>query len=337
MRRYAASFLAVFIIVLSACPNPSGGGGGNGEETKPPQDGKTRVYFVNNNDFSVTVYSDYSRLSKFADVTANSQSDEIESAPNDSAVFYLTYRISIDDVPFPYEEESLVARIDAEKITTLTIPRLSELDPTELAKPITAGVHIKIQNTSSSSLILRRGNREEIPQGANSPILNAGDTGHYLITAGSVSGYSFMKNSTTSVTFPAGLTNFVSGHFYSLDFDGSVLTLLADNPITIEQALASVYGTVPLPPAKPAGLVASADSGGISLRWNKAANANSYDIYRATSTYDTLQKIKEAVKETACTDTGVTGGYTYYYSVKAVNSSGESSFSDRVSARAVSH
>jgi fibronectin type 3 domain-containing protein len=334
MRRYAALFLAAFIIVLSACPTTTDPGdpgkiqdnNGNGEETKPSQDGKTWVCFVNDNDFSVTIYRDSSRLSKFADVTANSKSSEIETAPNGNAVFYFIYHISIDDVPFVYEEQGMVVRIDAEKITTLTIPRLSELSPDELEKPVTARVYIKIQNAGSFALSLKQGNYEATPQGTNSPILNGGETGHYLINAGPVSDYSFMKNTSTPVIFPAGLTKFVSGHFYSLKFDGNVLTLLADKPITLAQALEI------LPPENIS--AKSLANGRISLVWDKTGTETNYVIYRSESETGTYTRIGTS-ELTSYTDDTVFAANTYYYRISSIKSSTESAKSTTVvSARA---
>lgn len=96
-------------------------------------------------------------------------------------------------------------------------------------------------------------------------------------------------------------------------------------------------GTIPLPPAKPAGLVvSSAGSGSVSLSWNGVANANSYEVYRANSKDGTAAKIG-TVTGTSYTDSTVGAGALYYYSVRAVNSSGSSPSSDKAFACAASH
>jgi uncharacterized repeat protein (TIGR02543 family) len=238
MRKYAALLLSAAMTLLSACPNLN-----DDENPEPAPEGKTTsVCFVNDNDFSITVYSDSSRLSKLADVPANSQSDPIQTTPDSNAVFYLTYHIPIEEFAFPYNGSALPVRIDAGKTTTVSIPLLADLDADELAKPVTTGVHIKMQNAGTSGLVLRRGSYEENPQGASSAIVNAGETVHYLVNSGPVSSYSFMKNTITPVPFPDSLTEFTAGHFYSLKFNGNAIILAADRPITIAEALKTVSG-----------------------------------------------------------------------------------------------
>jgi hypothetical protein len=316
MKKYPALLLAVFMVLLSSCPNPSGGGNNNDDDNKEPSpDGKTRVCFVNNNDFSVSVYSDSSRLVKFTDVKAGGESEAVETAPSAGAVFYLSYRILIDDQEFPYNHSGLAARIDAEKITRITIPLLSELDADELVKPVTGQVHIKIQNTGNIALVLRRGGYETIPQGASSPIINGGETARYEVDGGPVSNFSFMKNTVDPVAFPAGLADFVPGRLYVFRFDGNALTLLADKPLTIAQALSIV------PPENIS--AKSLANGHISLAWDKVGTETGYVIYRSeseTGTYASAGK----TDVTSYIDTAVVVGNTYYYRISAVKNNIES-------------
>jgi fibronectin type 3 domain-containing protein len=288
-------------------------------------DGKTRVYFVNGNDFSVVVYSDSSRLVKFADVKANAESNPAETDLDSNAVFYLSYRIMIEDQEFSYNS-SLPARVDEEKTTRVTIPLLSELDSAELAKPVAAGVYIKIQNTGASALVLRKGASDEIPQGASSPILNGGETALYLINSGAASNYSFMKNSVTAVAFPSGLTNFQEGHLYSLKFDGTALALLADRPITIAQALKI------LPPENIS--AKSLADGHIALAWDKVGTETGYVVYRSDSETGAYARVG-TTEGVSYTDTAVTIGAAYYYRISSVKNNVESDKSTVVvSARA---
>jgi fibronectin type 3 domain-containing protein len=86
-------------------------------------------------------------------------------------------------------------------------------------------------------------------------------------------------------------------------------------------------GTIPYPPAAPSGLVvSSAGSGSITLSWNSSATAVSYNIYRSTTKDGAAGKIA-TVTNTTYTDT-VSPGASCYYTVAAVNSSGESSKSN---------
>jgi fibronectin type 3 domain-containing protein len=328
MKRYSVLLLAVFIALLSACPT-SGGGGGNGDDEKKetPPDKKTRVCFINKNDFSVTVYGDYSRLSKITDAAANSETDEIEIAPNSNAVFYLTYHIVIDDVTFSYDGQGLPVDIsNTEKTARVLIPLLSEFDAADLTKPVTSGVSIKMQNASSFPISLKRGAYEEIPQGASSPIVNGGETARYLVYSGPVSNYSFLKNTVTALSFPAGLTEFVSGHLYSFRYDGSQLLLLADKPLTIAQALKI------LPPENIS--ARSLANGHISLVWDKTGTETGYTIYRSDSETGSYTSVGTA-NVTSYTDTAVVVGSTYYYRISSLKNNVESDKSATVvSARA---
>jgi fibronectin type 3 domain-containing protein len=326
MGKYLALLLAVFMAFLSACPNPSGGSNGGNDEEPPqselPQGGKTLVYFVNGNDFSVTVYENSSRDVKIVDVAANSKSEPVATAPNPNAVFYPSYHILIEDVEFPYNDHrDILVRIDAEKTTKVLIPSLFDLESDDLAKPITAGVHIKIQNSGNYALTLMHGNFEEIPQGTNSPVVNREETAWYQVTLGSVSDYSFMENSEKPINFPAGLTELLPGHFYSFRYEGSRLTLLGDKPIAIAQALEI------LPPENIS--AKSLANGHISLTWDKAGTETVYVIYRSESETGPCDFIGRT-EVTSYTDTTVAIDASYYYRISSVKGNIESNKSTTV-------
>ena len=77
----------------------------------------------------------------------------------------------------------------------------------------------------------------------------------------------------------------------------------------------------------------SATSGKPMLTWNAVSGATSYKVYRATSQKGTYSLLG-TVTTTSYTNTGAKAGTTYYYKVKAVNSAGESAYSNTVSGRA---
>ena len=77
----------------------------------------------------------------------------------------------------------------------------------------------------------------------------------------------------------------------------------------------------------------SATSGKPMLTWNAVSGATSYKVYRATSQNGTYSLLG-TVTATSYTNTGAKAGVTYYYKVKAVNSAGESAYSNIVSGRA---
>ena len=77
----------------------------------------------------------------------------------------------------------------------------------------------------------------------------------------------------------------------------------------------------------------SAASGKPMLTWNAVSGATSYKVYRATSQNGTYSLLG-TVTTTSYTNTGAKAGTAYYYKVKAVNSAGESAFSNIVSGQA---
>ena len=77
----------------------------------------------------------------------------------------------------------------------------------------------------------------------------------------------------------------------------------------------------------------SASSGKPQLTWNAVSGATSYKVYRATSQNGTYSLLG-TVTATSYTNTGAKAGTTYWYKVKAVNSAGESAYSNIVSGRA---
>ena len=98
-----------------------------------------------------------------------------------------------------------------------------------------------------------------------------------------------------------------------------------------------VSGQVKTATPKPAAPVVrighSATSGKPMLTWNAVSGATSYKVYRATSQNGTYSLLG-TVTVTSYTNTGAKAGTTYWYKVKAVNSAGESAYSNIVSGRA---
>ena len=76
----------------------------------------------------------------------------------------------------------------------------------------------------------------------------------------------------------------------------------------------------------------SSTSGKPMLTWNAVSGATSYKVYRATSRNGTYSLLG-TVTTTSYTNTGAKAGMTYYYKVKAVNSAGESAYSNVVSGK----
>jgi fibronectin type 3 domain-containing protein/peptidoglycan/xylan/chitin deacetylase (PgdA/CDA1 family) len=84
----------------------------------------------------------------------------------------------------------------------------------------------------------------------------------------------------------------------------------------------------------PVGLTASANgTSTINLNWTASTNATGYNVYRAATSDGTYVKVNNAtISAASYSDTGLSGGTTYYYKVTAVNSYGESAKSASASA-----
>jgi len=82
-------------------------------------------------------------------------------------------------------------------------------------------------------------------------------------------------------------------------------------------------------PAAPANLTALAGNGQINLSWSAATGATSYNVYRSTTSgAEASPPIASGLTGTSYVNSSLTAGTTYYYKVVAVNSVGQSSFSN---------
>ena len=93
-----------------------------------------------------------------------------------------------------------------------------------------------------------------------------------------------------------------------------------------------VKSVTPKPAAPVVKIGHSATSGKPMLTWNAVSGATSYQVYRATSQKGTYSLLG-TVTTTSYTNTGAKAGTTYWYKVKAVNSAGESAYSNTVSGK----
>ncbi len=82
------------------------------------------------------------------------------------------------------------------------------------------------------------------------------------------------------------------------------------------------YGTVPTP-AAPAMRSAKADSAGITVSWDTAANAVTYNVYRTADAGSSWTQVASSVRGTSYKDTTVQKGVKYGYKVRGVAADGK--------------
>jgi subtilase family serine protease len=191
-----------------------------------------------------------------------------------------------------------------------------------------------------------------ISSNPSSITINAGGgSGGSTITISSINGFSGTINlavspspltatlSTSSVSVssssPGSATLTISaatnaGGIYPVLVNGTSGTLKHSTTVTV---------TVPTVPSAPQNLVATAGNAQVALKWNApssngGAAITGYNVYRGATTggEGTTAIANLSGSTTSYTDTGLTNGNTYYYTVKAVNSVGTSSASNEASA-----
>ena len=153
-----------------------------------------------------------------------------------------------------------------------------------------------------------------------------------------------------SVNGSAALTNFdvlaaAGGLGKALDESIPVTVPAGGNAVTVSfqtvkySAMVSAIelipggGTPAPPPAAPTGLTATGGNAQVALAWNSVSGATGYSLYRGTSAGgEAATPLASGLSSPAYTDTGLSNGTTYYYTVKAVNAAGAGAPSNEASA-----
>ncbi|HUO08303.1 MAG TPA: LamG-like jellyroll fold domain-containing protein [Phycisphaerae bacterium] len=86
------------------------------------------------------------------------------------------------------------------------------------------------------------------------------------------------------------------------------------------------------PPTAPAGLAGKPGNGEVQLSWNPLAGASGYNLYRATTTGGPYALVAGHITTTSYTDTTVSDGTPYYYTLRAYNILDEGAASAEVAA-----
>ena len=129
--------------------------------------------------------------------------------------------------------------------------------------------------------------------------------------------YSLMSTqSATGYTNTSYLTNGTTYYY-------KVRALKANGTASAYSSVVTItYGTVPTP-AAPAMRSAKADSAGITVSWDTAANAVTYNVYRTADAGSSWTRVASSVKGTSYKDTTVQKGVKYGYKVRGVAADGK--------------
>jgi fibronectin type 3 domain-containing protein len=132
-------------------------------------------------------------------------------------------------------------------------------------------------------------------------------------------------NGTTTTFTDTGLTNGKT-YFYNVAANNSVGVSPDSTEVSVTPATATTK------PSAPTGLNATGGNGSVALTWNASAGATSYSIYRGTASGAEGTTAIGTSTSNSFTDTAVTNGTKYYYTVTASNTAGASPGSNESSA-----
>jgi fibronectin type 3 domain-containing protein len=177
-------------------------------------------------------------------------------------------------------------------------------------------------------------------------------------TAGGASNYTNIASvPAPTASAPVWLELVRTGNVFTASYstNGTTYTTVGTETITLDTALSAglavtahnnsllttaTFANVAVPyvagpvaiPTVPT-IVAAPATGAVSLSWSPVAGATTYDLYRSTTTgNEGSTPYLTGLVGMAYTDTAVTAGTPYYYTLTAVNSAGQSSQSTETSA-----
>lgn len=122
----------------------------------------------------------------------------------------------------------------------------------------------------------------------------------------------------TGTSFKTSKSNFKAGYTYYF----KVKAINADNASGNSALSAAVSVKIPGTAKVSTTALYSASSGKPIIKWEKVTGASKYQVYRATSSKGEYSRLITTSK-LSYTNTSAKAGYTYYYKVNAVNSSGK--------------
>ena len=323
---------AILIILLTTCRDPAGGS--SDDPNNPVNPGqKTIIVFDNTQGIcAVTVYSSYLRgeESKIAQIPEGRLSEEIEWLPG-AITFFFSYQInfkgisgfSVDYVPIIGKDQTNV-RVDPNIKNTITIPPLAEaLSSADTL--LSDKSYLLIQNNSSYSLLLLRGDYIIPPDNVSETLVNPGERAQYTVNPEAASAYQLLVG-WSNIPFPSSFVSFEAGWVYSFVYNNGVLSLTSE----IELKLDNVVIDIPWPsneiPAIPEKPVIISEKNQLTVTWRECGGASFYEVYINTTT-TTPSTPAVTSDKTSVVINNLQNDVIYYVWVRAVNSAGKSGYS----------
>ena len=175
--------LSLWPVLFTSCKDPAGDNTRLHNPETPSKE--TLIEFKNLGEFPVTIYSDSLRQNVFTEIPADS-TKKVPSNISSTTVtaFYPTFSLlyPIGDpvlitVSIPYNGPSFVHTIEANKTTTVPIPKLESI--------YINSSYLVIINKSNHSLALSKGGTtEEPPLDGGSTVINSGQNAAYSVSPG---------------------------------------------------------------------------------------------------------------------------------------------------------
>lgn len=205
-------YAAVMILFLVVQGCSSGSSDDDDEPPVPVQPGDN-VVFSNQTEFAVKVYSDSMRSVLVTDVAAKGSVSlhvDVVAAGN---VFYFSYFMDVNGVSVPYSvTDGQMVLLNDSSATSVKIT-----DPESVN---TKNRIILLKNEASSAIVLNNGNKEEIPEGKSSALINSGDYGVYMLKVTDAVENIRVSEGTKSVALSTA-ADFENGYIYTIVYDGT--------------------------------------------------------------------------------------------------------------------
>ena len=154
----------------------------------------------------------------------------------------------------------------------------------------------------------------------------------YILERGVASGgpYTSIGTAPSASYTDTGLTNGTAYFYVAVAVNSTGQSSSSAEVAATPDAAVAAGATATVPPA-PSAVAASAGDAQVGLTWTVSAGASSYQVKRASAGGGPFSVIA-APTTTSYADMGLANGNAYYYVVSALNSAGESTNSNQVSA-----